>query len=293
MAATGTEPVGAMGNDAALAVLSKRPQLLYSYFQQLFAQVTNPPIDAIREEIIMATEMAIGRGQPSRARPDGGPPARAAFAVLSNEELEKIRHLSTGDPHGFKTLTLPILYQVADGGAGLRKAIEALRDRASEAIAEGHNVIILSDRGHNAEEAPIPALLAVSAVHHHLVRAGTRTLVGLVLESGEPREVHHFALLIGYGASAVNPYLAFETVHDQVRLGMIAGAAELAEKKYRKAIAKGIVKVISKMGISTIQSYHGAQVFEALGLNQDFVDEYFTERRLASAASASTSSPEK
>jgi len=277
MAATGTEPVGAMGNDAALAVLSKRPQLLYSYFQQLFAQVTNPPIDAIREEIIMATEMAIGpEGNLLEPDPTAAHQLELPSPVLSNEELEKIRHLSTGDPHGFKTLTLPILYQVADGGAGLRKAIEALRDRASEAIAEGHNVIILSDRGHNAEEAPIPALLAVSAVHHHLVRAGTRTLVGLVLESGEPREVHHFALLIGYGASAVNPYLAFETVHDQVRLGMIAGAAELAEKKYRKAIAKGIVKVISKMGISTIQSYHGAQVFEALGLNQDFVDEYFT-----------------
>ena len=165
---------------------------------------------------------------------------------------------------------------MADGGSGLRKAIEQLRDRCSEAISEGHNIIILSDRGHDANEAPIPALLAVSAVHHHLVRAGTRTQVGLVLESGEPREVHHFALLIGYGASAVNPYLAFETVHDQIRLGMLTGSAELAEKKYRKAIAKGIVKVISKMGISTIQSYHGAQVFEALGLNQDFIDEYFT-----------------
>jgi len=160
----------------------------------------------------MATEMAIGpEGNLLEPDPTAAHQLELPSPVLSNEELEKIRHLSTGDPHGFKTLTLPILYQVADGGAGLRKAIEALRDRASEAIAEGHNVIILSDRGHNAEEAPIPALLAVSAVHHHLVRAGTRTLVGLVLESGEPREVHHFALLIGYGASAVNPYLAFET----------------------------------------------------------------------------------
>ena len=283
MAATGTEPVGAMGNDVALAVLSERPQLLYSYFKQLFAQVTNPPIDSIREEIITATEMAIGpEGNLLQPGPEAAHQLELPSPVLSNEELEKIRHLSTGDAsgrpdgHGFKAITLPILYQVADGGAGLRKAIEALRDRASEAIAEGHNIIILSDRGHNADEAPIPALLAVSAVHHHLVRAGTRTLAGLVLESGEPREVHHFALLIGYGASAVNPYLAFETVHDQVRLGMLSGSAELAEKKYRKAIAKGIVKVISKMGISTIQSYHGAQVFEALGLNQDFVDEYFT-----------------
>ena len=283
MAATGTEPVGAMGNDVALAVLSERPQLLYSYFKQLFAQVTNPPIDSIREEIITATEMAIGPdGNLLQPGPEAAHQLELPSPVLSNEELEKIRHLSTGvasgrpDGHGFKAITLPILYQVADGGAGLRKAIEALRARASEAIAEGHNIIILSDRGHNADEAPIPALLAVSAVHHHLVRAGTRTLAGLVLESGEPREVHHFALLIGYGASAVNPYLAFETVHDQVRLGMLSGSAELAEKKYRKAIAKGIVKVISKMGISTIQSYHGAQVFEAVGLNQDYVDEYFT-----------------
>jgi glutamate synthase (NADPH/NADH) large chain len=277
MAATGTEPVGAMGDDVALAVLSERPQLLYSYFKQLFAQVTNPPIDAIREEIIMATEMAIGpEGNLLEPDPRSAHQLEMPSPVLSNEELEKIRGLSTGGPHGFKTITLPILFRVADGGAGLRKAIEQLLDRSSEAISEGHNVIILSDRGHDANEAPIPALLAVSAVHHHLVRAGTRTQVGLVLESGEPREVHHFALLIGYGASAVNPYLAFETVHDQVRLGMISGSAELAEKKYRKAIAKGIVKVISKMGISTIQSYHGAQVFEAVGLNQDFIDEYFT-----------------
>ena len=298
MAATGTEPVGAMGNDQALAVLSERPQMLFSYFKQLFAQVTNPPIDAIREEIIMATEMAIGpEGNLLEPTPDAAHQLELPSPVLSNEELEKIRNLSadgapgtpggpdgpgrhggSGRPvgHGFRTITLPTTYQVADGGAGMRRAIDTLRDRCSEAIAEGHNIIILSDRGHDATEAPIPSLLAVSAVHHHLVRAGTRTRVGLVLESGEPREVHHFALLIGYGASAINPYLAFETVHDQVRLGMLTGTAEQAERKYRKAIAKGIVKVISKMGISTIQSYHGAQVFEALGLNQDFVDEYFT-----------------
>jgi glutamate synthase (NADPH/NADH) large chain len=276
MAISGTDPVGAMGNDQALAVLSEKPQLLYSYFKQLFAQVTNPPIDAIREEIITATEMAIGpEGNLLEADPRSAHQLELPSPVLSNEELEKIRSLSPSDPNCFRPITLPILWKVADGGAGLRKAIEQVRDRANEAIVEGHNIIILSDRGHNETEAPIPALLAVSAVHHHLVASGTRTRVGLVLESGEPREVHHFALLIGYGASAVNPYLAFETVHDQVRLGMIAGSAELAEKKYRKAVAKGIVKIISKMGISTIQSYHGAQVFEALGLNQDFVDEYF------------------
>jgi glutamate synthase (NADPH/NADH) large chain len=277
MAATGTEPVGAMGDDSALAVVSERPQLLFSYFKQLFAQVTNPPIDAIREEIIMATQMAIGpEGNLLEPEPQAAHQLELPSPVLSNEELEKIRSLSADGAHGFRTLTLPILFHVADGGAGLRKAIAQLGDRCSEAIAEGHDIILLSDRGHDASEAPIPSLLAVSAVHHHLVGAGTRTRVGLVLESGEPREVHHFALLIGYGASAINPYLAFETVHDQVRLGMIAGTAEQAERRYRKAIAKGIVKVISKMGISTIQSYHGAQVFEALGLNQDFVDEYFT-----------------
>ena len=277
MAQTGTEPVGSMGNDTPLAVLSERPQLLYTYFKQLFAQVTNPPIDAIREEIVIASEMAIG---PEDNLLEPGPQAahqvELPSPVLPNEELEKLRHLGGAGPHGFRTITLPILFSVADGGAGLRRAIEQVRDRASEAIAEGHNIIILSDRGHDEQEAPIPALLAVAAVHHHLMRSGTRTQVGLVLESGEPREVHHFALLIGYGASAVNPYLAFETIHDQIRLGMIPGAAAAAEKKYIKAVTKGIVKVISKMGISTIQSYHGAQVFEAVGLNQDFIDEYFT-----------------
>src|ERR1035437_7564198 len=277
MATTGTDPVGAMGNDQALAVLSERPQLLYSYFKQLFAQVTNPPIDAIREEIITATEMAIGpEGNLLEPAPESAHQLELPSPVLSNEELEKIRNLSTGDQRGFRPITLPILFKVADGGAGLRKAIEQVLDQASEAIEEGHNIIILSDRGHNETEPPTPVRLAVSAVHPPLVRAGTRTQVGLVLESGEPREVHHFALLIGYGASAVNPYLAFETVHDQVRLGTLSGSAELAEKKYRKAISKGIVKVISKMGISTVQSYHGAQIFEALGLSQDFVDEYFT-----------------
>ena len=277
MATSGTDPVSAMGNDQALAVLSEKPQLLYSYFKQLFAQVTNPPIDAIREEIITATEMALGpEGNLLEPGPESAHELLLPSPVLTNEELEKIRSLSTGDRRGFRPITLPILFKVENGGAGLRKATETLLDQASEAIKEGHNIIILSDRGHNETEAPIPALLAVSAVHHHLVRQGTRTQVGLVLESGEPREVHHFALLVGYGASAINPYLAFETVHDQVRLGMIAGDAEHAEKKYIKAISKGIVKVISKMGISTIQSYHGAQVFEALGLSQDFVDEYFT-----------------
>ncbi len=202
---------------------------------------------------------------------------RIPSPVISNAELEKIRALDGGPAsHGFRTITLPILFKVADNGAGLRRAIEDLRRQASEAIAEGYNQVILSDRGHNETDAPIPALLAVSAVHHHLVRAGTRGRVGLVLESGEPREAHHFCLLIGYGASAINPYLAFETIDDQVRLGVIPGPYEEAEHRYRKAATKGVIKAISRMGISTVHSYHGAQVFEAIGLNRDFVDEYFT-----------------
>ena len=278
MAEEGAEPVGSMGNDTPLAVLSDRPQLLYGYFKQLFAQVTNPPVDAIREEIVMAVETSIG---PEDNLLEPGPAAAHQLAlptpVLRNEEIEKIRQLDgTNGSHGFRTITLPVLFPVAENGAGMRRAIEAVRNRASEAIAEGYNLIVLSDRGHGEEDAPIPALLAVAAVHHHLLRTGTRTRVGLVLESGEPREVHHFALLIGYGASAVNPYLAFETIHDQVRLGMIQGPAELAEQRFVKAVNKGIVKVISKMGISSIQSYHGAQGFEAIGLNRDFIDEYFT-----------------
>ncbi|MEO5966403.1 MAG: glutamate synthase large subunit, partial [Candidatus Limnocylindrales bacterium] len=278
MAQTGADPIGSMGNDAPLAVLSERPQLLYNYFKQLFAQVTNPPVDAIREEIIMATDRSIG---PEANLLEPGPEAAHQVAipspVISNRELEQIRALDGGPAsHGFRTITLPILFKVGDNGLGLRRAIEDLRQRASEAISEGYNQVILSDRGHNETDAPIPALLAVSSVHHHLVRAGTRGRVGLVLESGEPREAHHFCLLIGYGASAINPYLAFETIDDQVRLGVIPGPYEDAEYRYRKAATKGVIKAISRMGISTVHSYHGAQVFEAIGLNRDFVDEYFT-----------------
>jgi glutamate synthase (ferredoxin) len=278
MATTGTEPIGSMGNDAPLAVLSEKPQPLFAYFKQLFAQVTNPPVDAIREEIIMAVETAVGpEGNLLEPAPESCRQLSLPTPVLRNEELEKIRACDGSQgSRGLKSITLPILFRASGGGAALRKALEDLRFKASECIAEGYNIIVLSDRGHDAEDAPIPSLLAVAAVHHHLIREGTRTRIGLVLETGEPREVHHFALLVGYGASAINPYLAFETIHDQVNLGLIPGTAEEAEKKYVKAVNKGIVKVISKMGISTVQSYHGAQVFEAIGLNQDFIDEYFT-----------------
>ncbi len=278
MATQGTEPIGSMGTDTPLAVLSEKPQLLYGYFKQLFAQVTNPPVDAIREEIVMAVGTATGpEGNLLEPTPESCRQLELPSTVLSNDDLEKIRALDGGPAsRGFKSITLPLLFRVNDGGAGLRKALEDLETQASEAIDEGHTLIVLSDRGHDERDAPIPALLGVSAVHHHLLREGTRTRVGLIVESGEPREVHHFCLLIGYGASAVNPYLAFETIHDQVAQGLIPGPAEKAEQRYVKALNKGVVKVISKMGISTVQSYHGAQVFEAVGLNQDFVDEYFT-----------------
>jgi len=278
MAADGVEANGSMGTDTPLAVLSDRPQLLYNYFKQLFAQVTNPPVDAIREEIIMAVDTSIGpEGNLLEPTPQSARQISLPSPVLRNEDLEKLRNLNGHNgSHGFKSITLPTLFDAAGGGEGLATGIEELRAAASKAIADGCNIIILSDRGHDAKRAPIPALLAIAAVQHHLLREGTRTRVGLVVESGEPREVHHFALLLGYGASAVNPYLAFETLADMATQGLLPGDAEKAEQKYVKAIGKGIVKVCSKMGISTIQSYHGAQVFEAIGLNQGFIDEYFT-----------------
>ncbi len=278
MAGTANEAVGSMGTDTPLAVLSERPQLLFNYFQQLFAQVTNPPVDAIREEIIMASETSVG---PEGNLLDPGPECCRQLAlpapIITNDELAKIRALDGGPgTNGLKAVKLPTLFDPKGDGAALRRALEDLRWKASECIAEGFNLLVLSDRGHDAGWAPIPSLLAVAAVHHHLIREGTRTRCSLIVESGEPREVHHFALLMGYGASAVNPYLAFEAVHDLVKQGLMPGPAAEAEKKYLKAVVKGLVKVISKMGISTIQSYHGAQVFETIGLSQDFVDEYFT-----------------
>jgi glutamate synthase (NADPH) large chain len=282
MGKEGVEPVGSMGDDTPLAVLSERPQLLYNYFKQLFAQVTNPPIDCIREELIMATDTTVGPEQNLLdPTPLSAHQIKLGTPILTNEELEKLRYLST--PKGrsgawaFKATTIPILFPPEAGGAGLEKAMDEVCRRASAAVLAGTNIIVLSDRGVDPENAPIPALLAVAGVHHHLIREGTRTRVGLVLESGEPREVHHFALLIGYGAGAVNPYLAFETLRDLVRHGLLPGVdEERAIKNYIKASNKGVVKVISKMGISTIQSYCGAQIFEAIGLDKDVIDKYFT-----------------
>jgi glutamate synthase (ferredoxin) len=275
MAENGVEPIGSMGTDTPLAVLSDRPQLLYNYFKQLFAQVTNPPVDAIREEIIMSTDTTIG---PERNLLDPLPEScrhiKLKSPILTNEELEKLRRLENWK--GFTSRTLNALYRAKDDGPGLEIAMQLLASAASQAVADGVNLLILSDRGVDAENAPIPALLAVAGVHHHLIREGTRSRVALVVESGEPREVHHFAMLLGYGAAAINPYLAFETISDLCHDRSIQTDTAHGVKNFVKAINKGIVKVISKMGISTIQSYRGAQIFEAIGLGQDFVDRYFT-----------------
>ncbi|HUK82990.1 MAG TPA: glutamate synthase large subunit [Verrucomicrobiae bacterium] len=275
MARDGVQPLGSMGTDTPLAVLSNKPQLLYNYFKQLFAQVTNPPIDCIREEIITSSDTAIG---PERnllkPEPESCRQIKLKSPVLSNEEFEKVRHIKS--PH-FRAVTLPILFKASEGGKGLERAIDQLCRKASKAIAEGTNFIILSDRGIDKDHAPIPALLAVSSVHHHLVRRGERCRVSLLLESGEPREVHHYALLIGYGVGAINPYLAFEAIDDMIRQGILTGIDHKhAVKNYLKAVGKGVVKTMAKMGISTIQSYRGAQIFEAVGLNSEFVDKYLT-----------------
>jgi glutamate synthase (ferredoxin) len=278
MAADGNEAVGSMGNDAALAVLSERPQLLYNYFKQLFAQVTNPPVDGIREEIIMSMETTIGvEGNLLDPTPRSARQITLKSPILKNHELDKLRHLQGTGIHGFKSTTLSILFKIREGAAGLERTMEDLCRQASAAVADGNDFLILSDRGIDRDNAPIPALLAIAGLHHHLIRAGTRTKVALVLESGEPREVHHFALLIGYGASAINPYLAFETLDDTIQQGQLNGLDhEHAVKNYVKAAGKGVMKVMSKMGISTAQSYCGAQIFEAVGLNQEVIDKYFT-----------------
>ncbi len=289
MGQLGVEPVGSMGTDTPLAVLSDKPQLLYNYFKQLFAQVTNPPIDSIREEIVTSSETTIG---PERnllnPEPASCRQVKLKSPILTNEEFEKLRHIQSPD---FRATTIPILYDV-DGGASatepggsaascggkaLESTLEDIYKKVDEAIRSGCNFIILSDRGVSREKAAIPALLAVSGVHHHLIREGTRTRVGLVLESGEPREIHHYALLIGYGVGAVNPYLAFETLDDLIRQGILKDIDhKTAVKNYSKAVAKGIVKTMAKMGISTIQSYRGAQIFEAIGLSDAVIARYFT-----------------
>ena len=274
MAKDGKDPVGAMGADAPLAILSDKPQLLYSYFKQMFAQVTNPPIDSIREEMVTSTRVMLGNSgnltDPNKA---GTYALSMRTPILTNQELASIKAL---DCRRMKSVTLPILFDPTKGAEGLRDALNDLCEKAEEAARTDQNVLILSDRGVDENHAPIPALLAVAAVHNHLIDKVLRTEIGLILESGEPREVHHFCTLIGYGVTAVNPYLALETVRDlqaRKRLGDIT--PEEAEKNYIKAAVGGIMKVMSKMGISTVRSYHGAQIFEALGLNTNFINKIF------------------
>jgi glutamate synthase (ferredoxin) len=276
MARDGVEAIGSMGNDAALAVLSNKPRLLYDYFKQLFAQVTNPPIDSIREEIVTSAETRLGsEGNLLNPQPTACRRVELKWPVLTNEEFAKIRR--TNLP-GLRTGVLPILFRVTRGEKGLAKSLEELSMMARRMIEEEEvNVIILSDRGVTRDFAPIPSLLAVAGLHHYLIREGLRTRVSLVLETGDAREVHHFALLIGYGCSAVNPYVAFETIDDMIREELLTGIDhKKACANFVKAGSKGVVKVMSKMGISAIQSYRGAQVFEAIGLRQDVIDHYFT-----------------
>ena len=274
MSKIGRDPVGSMGNDSPLAVLSNKPHLLYNYFKQLFAQVTNPPLDPLKEEIITSSETTIG---PERNLLDPQPEScrqiKLQTPILSDEELEQLRQI---DQPGFSSITLPILFARTDED-GLEKALEDLFLAADQAIEDGHNILILSDRGLDKDHVPIPALLAVSGLHHHLIREGARTKVGIALESGESREVHHFCLLVGYGVQAINPYMAFESLADMIQEGQLTDIAYYdAVKGYIKSATKGVIKVMAKMGISTIKSYRGAQIFEAIGIKQEVVDKYFT-----------------
>jgi glutamate synthase (NADPH/NADH) large chain len=278
MAKNGAEPLGSMGTDTPIAALSAKSRLLFDYFAQLFAQVTNPPLDAIREELVTSLGGSIG---PEHNLLDPGPSScrqiSLQFPVIDNDELAKIIHVNAdGDHPGFTAHIVRGLFPIAGGGASLSNRLKEIRAEVSEAIARGARIIILSDRDGDAENAPIPSLLLTSAVHHHLIREKTRTKVGLIVESGEVREVHHVALLIGFGAAAVNPYLAMESAEDLVRQGVITGITpEKAVRNLIKSLGKGVLKVMSKMGVSTIASYTGAQIFEAIGLSKEFVDEYF------------------
>ncbi len=278
MASTGQEGIGSMGTDTPLPPLSERPRLLADYFQQLFAQVTNPPIDPIREESVMSLISFIGPRPNLLGIGESTSLKRLEVSqpVISNKGLEKIRAIGDISDNQFRTITLDITYNTRHGARFMGEAIETICEKAEKAVRDGYNIIILSDRLVGPDRLPVPALLATSAVHHHLIRAGLRTSVGLVVETGEAREVHHFVTLAGYGAEAINPYLAFETV-ENMRLYLGGEVSEKeAIKRYIKAVDKGILKVMSKMGISTYQSYCGAQIFDAVGLNSDFVDRYFT-----------------
>ena len=280
MAAGGGEALGSMGTDTPLAVLSERPRLLFDYFKQLFAQVTNPPLDAIREEVVTAVSSSVG---PEANLLDPGPQScrqlALPFPIIDNDDLAKIIHINDdGTRPGLQAKVLSGLFRVADGGGGLRIALDRVCQQASDAIEAGARIIVLSDRNADTVDAPIPSLLLTAAVHHHLVRTKQRTMAGLVVEAGDAREVHHMALLIGYGAGAINPYLAFESIEDLIAEEMhgLGGMDSVkAVKNYIKACGKGVLKIMSKMGVSTVASYTGAQIFEAIGLGKTVVDAYF------------------
>ncbi|GAB3598781.1 glutamate synthase large subunit [Angustibacter peucedani] len=279
MARSGAEPIGSMGTDTPVAVLSQRPRLLFDYFTQLFAQVTNPPLDAIREELVTSLGTAIGpEGNALSASPAHCRQVVLPFPVIDNDELAKIVHINAdGDLPGYATTVVRGLYDVTGGGDALRARLHEIFDEVSQAIEEGARFVVLSDRDSGRDLAPIPSLLLTSAVHHHLIRAKTRTQVGLLVEAGDVREVHHVALLVGFGAAAVNPYLAMESAEDLARRGLLGDVrADAAVRHLIKALGKGVLKVMSKMGISTVASYRGAQVFEAIGLSQELVEEFFT-----------------
>jgi glutamate synthase (ferredoxin) len=276
MGGAGEEAIGSMGTDTPLAVLSDRPQPLFNYFKQLFAQVTNPPLDAIREELVTSVHTgAGGEGNLLMPTPDSCRQISLETPILDNDELARLKLLNGW--RGFRSAEVPMLFVASEGAAGLERALDDLFRRAALEIERGANLIVLSHRGVDAKHAPIPSLLATAGLHHHMVREGLRTRAGLVVECGDAREVHHFALLLGYGAGSINPYVAFETLDDMIRQGLVKEGIDHHEavKKYRKAIKKGVVKVMSKMGISTIQSYRGAQIFEAIGLSEAFVAKYF------------------
>ncbi|KRE27005.1 glutamate synthase [Mycobacterium sp. Soil538] len=283
MARTGAEALGSMGTDTPIAVLSSRPRVLYDYFQQLFAQVTNPPLDAIREEVVTSLAGTVGP-EGDLLNPDAESCRQIALSqpILRNAELSKLicvdpDHEIRGHKHGMRAAVIRCLYPVNRGGQGLKEALDNVRAKVSAAIRDGARIIVLSDRESNEQMAPIPSLLSVAAVHHHLVRDRTRTKVGLVVEAGDAREVHHMACLVGFGAAAINPYMAFESIEDMVDRGVITGiSSDQAKANYVKAAGKGVLKVMSKMGISTLASYTGAQLFQAIGISQKLLDEYFT-----------------
>ena len=276
MVVHGVEATGSMGADTPLAVLSRRPQLLFNYFKQLFAQVTNPPIDPIREEVVMDESVMLGpEGNLFAETPEHAHRLRVPRPILTNEDLGKIRHVKKGK---LKAATISSVFAVEEGADGMEKSLEAMFKEADSAIAKGSSILILSDRDVNKKNAPLPSLLACAGLHHHLIRQGTRTQVSLVIETGEARELHHLAVLIGYGANAINPYLAFETIEHEISKNILPPELTYKDalKNYIKSCRKGLFKIISKMGISTIQSYCGAQIFEAVGLSEDFIAKYFT-----------------